>query len=56
MVPLEAKAKRGLVKNKRGSVKTEPQIQLTVGAKNIPIKPWPSGETNITLVATSNTQ
>ena len=39
MIPLEAKGKRGLVKEKQGSVKIGSQVQLTLAAKNIPIKP-----------------
>ena len=55
MIHLGAEGKRGLVREKRESIKTGQQVQLTLGAKNILIKPRAARETSITHVATMRT-
>jgi len=52
---LRAEGKRGLVREKRGFVKTASQVQLLFSAKNTPINSSGRCETNIIFMATIGT-
>jgi len=54
MIFLGAKEKRGLVKGKQGSVKTEPHVQLLLCAKSIPKKSREARETTVIYYRTIN--